>query len=467
MGLLNLSRPVEFDGVSRVTAVFYDEQCGHVISVRSGGATGVVVRSTQATIATHTLGDTGAGPVISIKLSPNHATLSVQRSTSTVTFLPVAGAGADSGELEYSQAARAKSSSVLGFVWLSNTELVFVTDCGLEVYSVAQDKRQVKYVRSVTEAVAWYTCHVAGHVLLTSSSQETDTVTVWAVRAGTIVKVTSLALPGRVRDRDLRMLSVYETTLISVAVPSLGEVHLYTLKNDTVTWSHVLTDVDSGGVIDVHTLDNLIIVHSQTLSRSKLYDLQLSSPDPEHAAVARVRPALPPTSLCGHDGAPLAQYSPHWVVFLPNILVDARNGKMWAVNMKLTSAHLPAAPASSLTTAQFLLHRAHGKAPLVQLLRACVRCRAPLASLQQLLGCVVAAYTSHQQHRAAAGPGEATVSCSAAARRTTAASPDTFPPAVVLDQSDIFTSVLNTFDSSGIFAFLLLISFEAACFSKN
>ena len=99
------------------------------------------------------------------------------------------------------------------------------------------------------EAVAWYTCHVAGHVLVTSSSQETDTVTVWAVRAGTIVKVTSLALPGRVRDRDLRMLSVYETTLISVAVSSLGEVHLYTLKNDTVTWSNVLTDVDSGGII--------------------------------------------------------------------------------------------------------------------------------------------------------------------------------------------------------------------------
>ena len=63
---------------------------------------------------------------------------------------------------------------------------------------------------------------VAGQVQLTSSSQETDAVTVWAVRAGTIVKVTSLALPGRVRDRDLRMLSVYETTLISVAVPSLG-----------------------------------------------------------------------------------------------------------------------------------------------------------------------------------------------------------------------------------------------------
>ena len=96
----------------------------------------------------------------------------------------------------------------------------------------------------MTEAVAWYTCHVAGRVQLTSSSQETDTVTVWAVRAGTIVKVTSLALPGRVRDRDLRMLSVYETTLISVAVPSLGEVHLYTLKNDTVTWNHV----DSGGI---------------------------------------------------------------------------------------------------------------------------------------------------------------------------------------------------------------------------
>ena len=148
MGLLQLSRPVEFEGVSPVTAVFYDDQCGHVISVRGGGVTGVVVRSLIASnnnnVLTHRLAESpGAGPIISIKLSPSHATLSVQRSVSTVTFIPVAGSpvSPDPSSLEYSQAARAKSCSVLGFVWLTNSDLVYITDAGMELYTVNQVRR--------------------------------------------------------------------------------------------------------------------------------------------------------------------------------------------------------------------------------------------------------------------------------------------------------------------------------------
>lgn len=148
MGLLQLSRPVEFEGVSPVTAVFYDDQCGHVISVRGGGVTGVVVRgintaSNNNNVLTHRLSDSpGSGAIISIKLSPSHATLSVQRSVNSVTFIPLTGASAASGDpsLEYSQAARAKACSVLGFVWLTNSDLGYVTDGGIELYSVNQVK---------------------------------------------------------------------------------------------------------------------------------------------------------------------------------------------------------------------------------------------------------------------------------------------------------------------------------------
>ena len=205
MGILQLSRPVEFEGVSPVTAVFYDDQCGHVISVRGGGVTGVRVRGINTStnnnnVLTHRLADSpGSGPIISIKLSPSLATLSVQRSVNSVSFIPVTGASSSSGDLEYSQAARAKACSVLGFVWLSNSDLVYVTDGGVELYTVhqvggtisiltmwcvwlmSQDKRTVKYSRSVSEPVCWYS-HRSGPVLVTSPSQETDSVTVWCVR---------------------------------------------------------------------------------------------------------------------------------------------------------------------------------------------------------------------------------------------------------------------------------------------
>ena len=90
MSLLQFGKTVEFEGVSSVSAVFYDDKAGHVISVRGGGVTGVVVKSVQGTgVVTLRLTSDNAGPVVSIKLSPSQATLSVQRHANTVTFLPV------------------------------------------------------------------------------------------------------------------------------------------------------------------------------------------------------------------------------------------------------------------------------------------------------------------------------------------------------------------------------------------
>ena len=101
------------------------------------------------------------GPVISIKLNPTNHVLSVQRSktqvgrksslhvqtrqssvTTQVDFLNVA-----SPEIEYSQAAKARGCNILGFLWTSPTEIVFVTDLGVELYSVNPEKRHIKYLR--------------------------------------------------------------------------------------------------------------------------------------------------------------------------------------------------------------------------------------------------------------------------------------------------------------------------------
>ena len=64
-----------------------------------------------------------------------------------MTFIPVSpGATSSSSEFsqvsntnnEYTQVAKNKSCSVLGFIWLSNTEMVYVTDTGLELYNINQ-----------------------------------------------------------------------------------------------------------------------------------------------------------------------------------------------------------------------------------------------------------------------------------------------------------------------------------------
>jgi len=467
MGLLNLTKPVEFEGVSPVTAVFYDDTCSHVISVRGGGVTGVVVRSmTNTSVLTHRL-DTDTS-IISIKLSPSHATLSVQKTANTVTFIPVSpGATSSSSEFsqvsntnnEYTQVAKNKSCSVLGFIWLSNTEMVYVTDTGLELYNINQDKKNIKYVRSVSEHVAWY-CHVSGNVILTSATAETDQVTVWSIRGGNIVKISTLSLGFRVRDKDVKMINVYDTLMICFnilqeASSGVKEIHVYSVVNEVITWTHVLSRVNSGGVIGLHTINNMIVVHSQSQSKSKFYDIQLTNQHPDHPQVLLVTPILPDTTMCSHDGAQVA-YSANWVIFLPNILVDARNGKMWAVNLKLASNNLPSAndldDINIVNNVKFLLNRENGKTPLMNLLKAAVKNQRSLPVLQEMFSCVVSAYTCHQTHVAASNHDVKSppITCTSSVQTSPHSTSTSIPPAVILDQPDIFTNILNTFTSSDV-----------------
>ena len=132
-----LSCPVAFEPVGKVTHVFFDDRNGQVFSVRSGGATGTMVRGFDAANnATFRLDD--RGNVASIKLSPDQSTLAVQRSKTEVELL-TAEEGAPA-KLCCSQSCRARGASVVGFSWLSDgTELALVTDHGVEIYGLMRD----------------------------------------------------------------------------------------------------------------------------------------------------------------------------------------------------------------------------------------------------------------------------------------------------------------------------------------
>jgi hypothetical protein len=81
-GLLELSEAVTFEAVSPVTSVFYDANNKQVFSVRSGGATGIVVKSASKAQKTFVLED--KGPILSIKLSPNQQIVSIQRNPASL-----------------------------------------------------------------------------------------------------------------------------------------------------------------------------------------------------------------------------------------------------------------------------------------------------------------------------------------------------------------------------------------------
>lgn len=75
------------------------------------------------------------GPVISIKFSPDMNVLAIQRTNSSVEFVNYFSvSGLD--HVEYSQPCKGKNATILGFVWTHGTEILVVTDHGVELFHV-------------------------------------------------------------------------------------------------------------------------------------------------------------------------------------------------------------------------------------------------------------------------------------------------------------------------------------------
>lgn len=75
------------------------------------------------------------GPVISIKFSPDMNVLAIQRTNLSVEFVNYSSVnGLD--HVEYSQSCKGKNATILGFVWTHGTEILVVTDHGVELFQV-------------------------------------------------------------------------------------------------------------------------------------------------------------------------------------------------------------------------------------------------------------------------------------------------------------------------------------------
>jgi len=167
-----------------------------------------------------------------------------------------------------------------------------------------------------------------------------------------------------------------------------------------------------------------VLLHSQSEGRSRIYDLQLVAKEPavEVDGPVQLHPSLPATAICRQDSGhsqPLP-YSPSWVVFRPNVLVDARTGHMWRLMLRLEAAQ-----GDPLTTARLLLNREAGKTPLLRLLRSWLPSTLTLSTLAQILDHVIAALGNHLTQSKPAPP-------------------------VVIDQPDLFTHLFQGQEDVGV-----------------
>nr|AAH60357.1 MGC68745 protein [Xenopus laevis] len=202
-------RPVVFEKATSVNSVFFDEANKQVFAVRSGGATGVVVKGPEdKNPICFRMED--KGEVKCIKFSLENKILAVQRTSRTVDFINLIQ---DYSQLEYSQECKAKNARILGFCWTSSTEIVFITDQGIEFYQVLPEKRTVKLLKSHSINVNWYMYCPESAVMLISTANLCNVLQPFYFRAGTVSKMTKfeIELPAliakstKVSERDIAM----------------------------------------------------------------------------------------------------------------------------------------------------------------------------------------------------------------------------------------------------------------------
>ncbi|RXM36082.1 hypothetical protein EOD39_12265 [Acipenser ruthenus] len=349
--------PVQFENASSVNNVFFDEANKQVFAVRSGGATGVVVKGPddKSTVAFR-MDD--KGEVKCIKFSFGNKILAVQRTSKSVEFINFIP---DLLHLEYSQECKTKNASILGFCWTNWNEIVFITDQGIEFYQVLPDKRSLKLQKSQSINVNWYMYCPVTSVILLSTTVLGNVLQPFFFRSGTMSKISKFEIelpvvskPAKLSlsERDIAMATIYGQLYVmylkhhSRTVNNPGaEVVLYHLPREgTCKKMHVLK-LNTTGKFALNVVDNLVVVHHQSSQTSMIFDIKLRDTDSTlsvHQPVVPARsihpykiPLTGPAAVTTATPVPCELYSSTWSVFQPDIIISASEGYLWYLQVKL------------------------------------------------------------------------------------------------------------------------------------
>ncbi|XP_077126475.1 regulator of MON1-CCZ1 complex [Ranitomeya variabilis] len=455
-------RPVLFEKATNVNSVFFDEANKQVFAVRSGGATGVVVKGPEDRIPiSFRMED--KGEVKCIKFSLGNKILAVQRTNKTVDFINLIQ---DYSQLEYSQECKTKNARILGFCWTSATEIVFITDQGIEFYQVLAEKRSLKLLKSQSINVNWYMYCPESCVILLSTANLCNVLQPFHFRSGTMSKMTkfeielpaSAAKVAKISERDIAMATIYGQLYVlflrhhAKASSSPGaEVVLYHLPREGSCKKMHILKLNRTGKFALNVVDNLVVVHHQDTETSVIFDIRLRGEF--DGSVILHQPVLParsihpyqipiagPSAVPGQTPIQCKLYSSSWIVFQPDIIISASEGYLWYLRIKLQPiVHLLTDKGRLM---DFLLQRKDCKSVILsvcsQILSEKDRVSLPvIATVFDKLNCEYKKYLEAEHSY--------TLAVESSQGRSNATVKRPVRGQAVIDQSDMYTHVLSVF----------------------
>ncbi|XP_012274553.1 uncharacterized protein C18orf8 [Orussus abietinus] len=456
--------PVRFDPHNTRTDVFFDDSKQQVFAVSLGN---VMVKGPDQNLSFRM---ENKKPVLSIKFSPDMSILAIQRTMSSVEF---ANFSPESGldKVEYSQSRKGKNACIYGFTWTHGYEILLVTDHGVELFQVIPEKHMVKALKSLSLEAHWFVyCRQSNLVLLPCGSLGNQ-MQVVHVTPKNLLKLPKFEMeassvkPGKlaVSERDIALAVLYGIPRIIMLRHQPGVnrssgtafVYVYTIhKMMTIQKTHILK-LDTSGRFAINIVDNLIIVHHQASKTSMIFDIMLPGVSDgtvihhTHVAVPKpIKPYILPTiesSSSELSAEPCQLYSPNWVVFQPNIVIDAILGCFWYIQLRLEA--LVNLITDKVLLIEFLMQRKDAKNVLVQVLQnLMMEMPVTLMDMPTIFGKLNAVYRSHLENEIQSQMGtplQNNMKCP-----TTVS--ESLTHKMLLDQSDMYSHVLSKFNEDKI-----------------
>ena len=399
--------PVSFDPLDEVESAFFDQSNFQMFCVQHG-FTDVRVKglreedSFKITIPAR-------GPVSTIKFSPGSPRiLSVQRRKTSVEFVNIFSDNSTERSLPLKNT---NNSEIVGFYWVFKNEyVVVVTTSGVELYQCNPYRMTFKLVKSFNINISW-AIFSHEHLVLVVCSRGHASLHPFIFKDGTASIISRLpkfdvelssssTSSGRdarpvLMEREVMVLSLYNVLYVAVMrnTGQSAEVLLYQMHTEApAKLMHVL-NLDMSGRFTLSVVDNLVVVHHQGMKTSLLYDISYEAEQQSHGVTSlykKHQPMLAPLSIAPTrmmvrrrrgSSTPSSQavnqslsiptrelvpelYSPKWVFFPPNIIVDAQHGVMWRLTLNLSAVSNMMSDKCILL--QFLLMRKGGKAVILQ-----------------------------------------------------------------------------------------------------
>ncbi len=412
------------------------------------------------------------GPVITVKLSPDQRLLAVQRTSREVQLASLTTSSGRELPEEHTQPCKTKGAALLGLSWLDDRELAFFTDKGVELYGVSADARGLRLIRAHSQQTAWYHFCPESNVLVTAPNKSSSHLLVFSIRGGYVYKLSKVECEREVVERDVFLCRLYRGRLYVGIVASREQpysiITLYavSVESGTTTKTHVLkvNIAGSNGSLTTNTVDDLLLVHHPQSASTFVYDVSL--PGEFDGNVTRLDPLCKATMILA---APLdsaqsqetgkgssRDFCMNWVAFQPDVIIDAKQGVMWKLKLKLESTLLSKEIRDPCQLVSFLSQREGAKGILLQvLLLLCVKEDVKLRTVGKMFDLLNLGYRRHvdqamQQQMALpastfnAFKSSPSLSSLSSIAQSAAKMPPSLPlTKVVVDQADLFTGLFS------------------------